>query len=75
MPDQISAFIHYVQFVVGYWNPWGNAEDYGRLLAAFAPAAHQADPQAKVIYGGQADPTSDFTRRALDVCRSASEEV
>jgi hypothetical protein len=57
---------------IGYWNPWGNPEEYGRLLKAFIPAVHQADPEAKVIYGGQADPTRDFTRRALDTCQCAS---
>src|SRR5260370_36382703 len=41
---------------IGYWNPWGNPEDYGRLLAAFAPAVHETDPQAKVIYGGHGRP-------------------
>ena len=30
------------------------------------------DPQAKVIYGGHADPSSDFARRALDACRCAA---
>jgi hypothetical protein len=58
---------------IGYWNPWGNPEEYGRLLAAFAPAVHQTDPQAKVIYGGQADPVSDFAKRALDECKCASQ--
>jgi hypothetical protein len=58
---------------IGYWNPWGNPEEYGRLLAAFAPAVHATDPNAKVIYGGQADPTSDFAKRALDECRCASQ--
>jgi hypothetical protein len=58
---------------IGYWNPWGNPEEYGRLLAAFAPAVHKADPQAKVIYGGQADPISDWAKRALDACRCASQ--
>jgi len=58
---------------IGYWNPWGNPEEYGRLLAAFAPAVHAADPNAKVIYGGQADPTSDFAQRALDVCKCAAQ--
>src|SRR6266516_5508383 len=58
---------------IGYWNPYGNAEEYGRLLRAFAPAVHETDPEAKVIYGGQADPSSDFTRRALDACQCASE--
>lgn len=58
---------------IGYWNPWGNPEEYGRLLAAFAPAVHETDPSAKVIYGGQADPVSDFARRALDECKCASQ--
>jgi hypothetical protein len=58
---------------IGYWNPWGNPEEYGRLLAAFAPAVHETDPQAKVIYGGQADPNADWAKRALDSCKCASE--
>jgi hypothetical protein len=58
---------------IGYWNPWGNPEEYGRLLAAFGPAVHQTDPAAKVIYGGQADPISDWAKRALDECKCASE--
>jgi hypothetical protein len=57
---------------IGYWNPWGNPEQYGRLLKAFVPAVHETDPDAKVIYGGQADPTRDFTLRALDTCQCAS---
>jgi hypothetical protein len=57
---------------IGYWND-ANPEDYGRLLAAFAPAVHATDPEAKVIYGGQADPTRDFTKRALDTCKCASQ--
>lgn len=57
---------------IGYWNPWGDAEEYGRLLKAFVPAVHESDPEAKVIYGGQADPTRDFARRALDVCQCAA---
>jgi hypothetical protein len=89
-PDQIAAFIKYVQFVVthfkdrihyyalwneqdiNYWNPIGNPEEYGRLLQAFVPAVHKTDPRAKVIYGGQADPTRDFARRALDTCQCAA---
>ena len=58
---------------IGYWNSWGNPEEYGRLLKAFAPAVHETDPAAKVIYGGQADPSRDFTRRALDTCQCASQ--
>ena len=57
---------------IGYWNPWGNPEEYGQLLKAFVPAVHQIDPQAKVIYGGLADPSSDFARRSLDVCQCAA---
>ncbi len=58
---------------IGYWNPRGVPEEYGRLLKAFAPAVHGADPAAKVIYGGQADPSSDWAKRALDTCDCASQ--
>src|SRR5579884_42835 len=58
---------------IGYWDPWGDPEQYGRLLAAFAPAVHAADPQARVIYGGQADPSAAWAKRALDACRCASQ--
>ena len=34
---------------------------------------HQTDPQAKLIYGGQADPHSDWAKRALDTCKCASQ--
>ncbi|MGD0362795.1 MAG: hypothetical protein ABSC93_18110 [Bryobacteraceae bacterium] len=89
-PEQIAAFVKYVQFMVthfrgriryyalwneqdiDYWNPLPNPEDYGRLLKAFIPAVHAADPQAKVIYGGQAEPARDFARRALDACDCAA---
>ena len=57
---------------IGYWNPYGNPEEYGRLLKAFVPAVHETDPEAKVIYGGQADPSGEFTRRALDTCQCSS---
>ncbi|HLY16894.1 MAG TPA: hypothetical protein VKR61_06695 [Bryobacteraceae bacterium] len=57
---------------IDYWNPQPDAEDYGRLLKAFIPAVHGADPEAKVIYGGQADPTREFARRALDACGCAA---
>jgi hypothetical protein len=58
---------------IGYWNPWGNPEEYGRLLAAFAPAVHEVDPTAKVIYGGQADPVTEWAKRALDECKCGSQ--
>jgi len=57
---------------IGYWNPWGNPEQYGNLLAPFIQTVHQADPQAKVIYGGQADPSREFTQKALNTCNCAS---
>ncbi len=58
---------------IGYWNPPEDPEGYGRLLAAVAPAIHDTDPTAKVIYGGQADPISEYTKRALDKCQCASQ--
>ena len=44
-------------------------ENCWRLLSE---VVHRADSQAKVIYGGQADPSGDFTKRALDTCKCAS---
>jgi hypothetical protein len=77
MVNHFRGRIHYYALWneqdIGYWNPWGNPEQYGRLLAAVAPAIHQIDPEAKVIYGGQADPVSDWARRALDACQCASQ--
>jgi hypothetical protein len=58
---------------IGYWNPHGDPEEYGRLLAAFAPVVHQTDPAARVIYGGLADPVSDWAKRSLDECKCASQ--
>ncbi len=76
MVNHFRGRIHYYALWneqdIGYWNPYGNAEEYGRLLAAFVPGVHATDPQAKVIYGGQADPSSDFAKRALDECKCAS---
>ena len=51
----------------------GQSREYGRLLAAFAPAVHETDPTAKVIYGGQAEPVSDWAKRVLDECKCASQ--
>jgi hypothetical protein len=76
MVNHFKGRIHYYALWneqdIGYWN-YANPEEYGRLLAAFAPAVHETDPSAKVIYGGQADPTSDFAKRALDECKCASQ--
>jgi hypothetical protein len=57
---------------IDYWNPEPNPEEYGRLLRAFVPAVHDTDPEAKVIYGGQAEPTRDFAQRALHACNCAA---
>ncbi len=77
MVNHFRGRIHYYALWneqdIGYWNPHGNPEEYGRLLKAFAPAVHQEDPSAKVIYGGQADPISDWAKRALDACQCASQ--
>jgi hypothetical protein len=74
MADHFNDRIHYWALWneqdIGYWNPWGNPEQYGRLLSSFVDTVHRT-PGAKVIYGGQADPSRDFTQRALDVCKCA----
>ena len=57
---------------IGYWNPHGNPEEYGRLLKAFVAAVHETDAEARVIYGGLADPSRDFARRSLDACQCAA---
>jgi hypothetical protein len=67
--DRIHYWALWNEQDIGYWYPWGNPEQYGRLLGPFAEAVHKADPQAKVIYGGQSDPSSEFTQRALDTCK------
>jgi hypothetical protein len=70
--DRIHYWALWNEQDIGYWNPWGNPEQYGNLLGPFVQTVHQADPSAKVIYGGQADPVRDFTQRALDTCKCAS---
>ena len=70
--DRIHYWALWNEQDIGYWNPWGHAEDYGRLLGPFVEAVHKADAQAKVIYGGQADPSREFTKKALDVCKCAA---
>ncbi len=57
---------------IGAWSPQPNPEQYGRLLKAFVPAVHEADPNAKVVYGGQASHSIAFARRSLDACQCAS---
>jgi hypothetical protein len=70
--DRIHYWALWNEQDIGYWNPWGNPEQFGRLLAPFIETVHRTDPQANVIYGGQADPTRDFTQRAFDTCQCAS---
>lgn len=70
--DRVHYWALWNEQDIGYWNRWGNPQQYGNLLRAFVPAVHQADPEAKVIYGGQADPSREFTRIALDTCQCAS---
>jgi len=68
--DRIHYWALWNEQDIGYWNPWGNPEQYGRLLASFVDTVHKT-PGAKVIYGGQADPSRDFTQRTLDTCKCA----
>jgi len=70
--DRIQYWALWNEQDIGYWNPFGNPEQFGTLLSSFIPTVHGADPNAKVIYGGQADPVRDFTQRALDTCKCAS---
>src|ERR1700719_2770011 len=70
--DRIHYWALWNEQDIGYWNPWGNAEEYGRLLGPFIETVHKTDPQAKVIYGGQADPTREFTQKALGTCKCAA---
>jgi hypothetical protein len=69
--DRIHYWALWNEQDIGYWNSWGNAEQYGNLLGPFVETVHKADPQARVIYGGQADPSLDFTQKALDTCKCA----
>ena len=68
--DRIHYWALWNEQDIGYWNPWGNPEEYGHLLTSFVDTVHKT-PGAKVIYGGQADPSRDFTQRALDACKCA----
>jgi hypothetical protein len=70
--DRIHYWALWNEQDIGYWNPWGNPEQYGHLLAPFIDTVHKADSQAKVIYGGQADPSREFTQHALDTCKCAA---
>ena len=64
MVDHFRGRIHYYALVerAGHrlLESLGQPGEFGRLLKAFIPAVHEADPDAKVIYGGQADPNARF---------------
>jgi hypothetical protein len=68
--DRIHYWALWNEQDIGYWNPWGNPEQYGHLLTSFVDTVHKTSG-AKVIYGGQADPSREFTRVALDACQCA----
>ncbi len=70
--DRIHYWALWNEQDIGYWNSWGNAEQYGNLLGPFVQTVRKTDPTAKVIYGGQADPVREFTQKALDTCKCAS---
>ncbi len=57
---------------IGYWNPWRNPEQYSRLPKAFVSTVHEADPEAKAVFDGQAHPFRNSARRALNACGCAS---
>ncbi len=69
--DRIHYWALWNEEDIGYWNPWGNAEQYGHLLSTFVDTVHKT-PGAKVLYGGQADPIREFAKTALDACKCAA---
>lgn len=69
--DRIHYWALWNEQDIGYWNPWGNAEEYGRLLTSFVDTVHKTSG-AKVLYGGQADPIRGFAKTALDACKCAA---
>src|SRR5690242_10778267 len=62
--DRIHYWALWNEQDIGYWNPWGDPVQYGHLLTSFVDTVHKTSG-AKVIYGGQADPSRDFTQRAF----------
>jgi len=70
--DRIRYYALWNEQDGSYWNPDPNPEEYGRLLGAFVKAVRETDPDAKLVYGGQATLSADFARSALDACQCAS---
>ena len=56
-----------------FWHPQGNAEEYGRLLGAFAKTLRETDPNARIVVAGQGSPNRDFAKRVLDACQCAAD--
>ncbi|MBV8569533.1 MAG: hypothetical protein JO319_02880 [Acidobacteriaceae bacterium] len=56
---------------IDYWNPVASPEDYGKLFNAAAAAVHNADPRAKVVFGGLAGAALPYAKRALEACNCA----
>jgi hypothetical protein len=54
-----------------FWNESGNAQEYAALLREFIMVVHQADPRAKVVFGGLGNTKREFTQRVLQLCRCA----
>src|SRR5439155_22059244 len=48
--DRIHYWALWNEQDIGYWNSWGNSEQYGNLLGPFVQAVHQTDPNAKVLW-------------------------
>ncbi len=57
---------------IGYWRPdvekTEKAKWYGRVFCRFADAVHATDPDAKVMFGGLANPNLEFAVNALRDC-------
>jgi hypothetical protein len=54
-----------------FWNESGDAQEYAALLREFIIVVHQADPRAKVVFGGLGNTKREFTQRVLQLCRCA----
>jgi hypothetical protein len=81
--DRVKYWEFWNEPNVGYWQPTpdilygtekeqhvAKARQYGRLLARFADAVHETDPEAKVMSAGTAGSDLLFVRAALADCAS-----
>ena len=62
-----------------YWSPDidkpEKAKWYGRVFCRFADVVHQANPSAKVMFGGVAEPDIEFVLGALPACPEKADIV